>query len=84
MENNAIRELGRGMSGAERDIALVAAVGTPIPTFNCPTRREPLAYPMLTVNFSELANNLQGCRAGCVLARSDYVVNAGSINAIGT
>ena len=81
LEEAAIRQLGKGVTDiTERQNLMIIAVGTPISTFNCPTRRAPLAYPM--VRNSYLGNNLNRCRQGnCLLARSDYQANSGNRNA---
>lgn len=80
MEESAIREAGRGITDpTARQAALVAAVGTPIPIFNCPSRRSALAYPL--VRNGNLANNLTACAEGsCVVARADYQANSGNVN----
>ncbi len=85
MEEGVIRDLGKGANLDQGEASgtylqeLITAVSTPIPAFNCPTRREPLAYP-LTRN-GDLANNLRGCSVanGCVVARSDFQANSGNI-----
>jgi prepilin-type N-terminal cleavage/methylation domain-containing protein len=51
------------------------AVRTPIPTLYCPTRRAPLAYP--------LVRNERG-RWGDLGARTDYAINGGSSTAAGS
>jgi hypothetical protein len=59
---------------------LLPVVSTPIPLFNCPTRRLPLAYPL--VRNGDLANNLTACKAPtCNVARTDYAANSGNVNA---
>jgi prepilin-type N-terminal cleavage/methylation domain-containing protein len=80
MEYRDVRELGKGLSGKARNDELLAAVAAPIPSFNCPSRREAQAYPL--VRNGNLANNLTACSAPtCVVARSDYQANSGHINA---
>lgn len=81
MEEESIRELGKGVTDTQqRQALMITAVGTPIPVFNCPSRRPAIPYPM--VRNGALAFNLVSCRAGsCVVTRSDYRVNSGSINA---
>jgi type II secretory pathway pseudopilin PulG len=54
----------RGLRGAAR-----VAVATPVPVLYCPSRREPLAYP--------LHGTFQG-RYGTVGARTDYAMNGGT------
>ena len=80
MEEAPIREAGAGVTNpAAKEAAMLAAVGTPIPIFNCPTRRAALAYPL--VRNGNLANNIPSCVAGnCVVARSDYQANSGNCN----
>ncbi len=83
MEEGALREAGAGLTGAARKQAMMAVVGTPISAFVCPTRRQPIAYPIdPSHNGGYLAYNLD-CRSsdGCVLARSDYQANSGNWNA---
>ena len=79
MEETTLRELGSGMAAAAKEQAMVVAVGTPIEVFNCPTRRQAIAYPL--VRNGDLGNNVRACRAdSCSVARSDYQANSGSIN----
>jgi len=80
MEETAIRDAGRGVTNAAaKEAAMKAAVGTPIPVFNCPSRRSAIAFPI--ANNGNLANNLSSCAEGnCVVARSDYQVNSGNAN----
>ncbi|MBN1853488.1 MAG: DUF1559 domain-containing protein [Pirellulales bacterium] len=78
LEETGLRDLGTGMAAAAKEQAMLIAVGTPIQVFNCPSRRESLAYPL--VRNGDLAENLRSCRAGsCNVARSDYQANSGSI-----
>jgi prepilin-type N-terminal cleavage/methylation domain-containing protein/prepilin-type processing-associated H-X9-DG protein len=80
MEESAIRDAGKGITNAAaKEAAMLAAVSTPIPIFNCPSRRQALAYPMVGNGF--LAYNVTTCVAGsCVVARSDYQANSGNVN----
>jgi prepilin-type N-terminal cleavage/methylation domain-containing protein/prepilin-type processing-associated H-X9-DG protein len=59
---------------------LLPLVTTPIPLFNCPTRREAITYPLDTRNDGYLAYNLRACKVpSCNLARSDYAANSGNL-----
>jgi prepilin-type N-terminal cleavage/methylation domain-containing protein len=72
---------GRGSSNTRAD--MLPLVGTPVPIFNCPTRRPAIAYPLATTAFTmTLANNLTACTPGgnCTVARSDYAANSGNSN----
>jgi hypothetical protein len=52
-------------------------VGTPLPGFMCPSRRDLIVYPMVRNQF--LAFNLRSCLApSCTLARTDYAANTGN------
>jgi prepilin-type N-terminal cleavage/methylation domain-containing protein len=82
IEEPALRAAGKGLSTnkAARDAAMLASVATPIPVFTCPTRRAPLAFPL--VRNGDLAINLTACKApNCLVARSDYQANSGNVNA---
>jgi prepilin-type processing-associated H-X9-DG protein len=75
MEQEDLRNIGYGLSGAARADAIVGRVATPVSTFNCPTRRKPLAYPDLHLPryFTDGHTNLQFSLS----ARSDYAANTG-------
>lgn len=70
MEEQALHDLGKGKSDADKKIANGIRVSTPIPLFSCPTRRRPESFPS-----SYQANN--SSKPGNV-ARSDYAANGGS------
>lgn len=79
MEQQDIRNLGKGLEDAQKGQGMLIAVTTPIPAFNCPTRREARGYPF---QGGTLANNLPECTVGsCSVARSDYQANSGNIAA---
>lgn len=81
LEETAIRDAGRGITNvAAKQAAMKAAAATPIPVFNCPTRRPAMAFPFVH-GTGTLANNLLAVTAGdSVVARSDYQVNSGNTN----
>ena len=78
IEEGQIRDIGSGLSDDEKDALSVTVAGTPIPIFNCPSRRAALAYPL--VRNGNLGNNATACRQNeCVVARTDYQVNSGNV-----
>ncbi|MEO2047210.1 MAG: DUF1559 domain-containing protein [Pirellulales bacterium] len=81
VEQANLHDLGAGLTGNALQEAMLLQVGNAIPSFTCPTRRQSIAYPVVRNN--QLANNLTSCRAdgSCLVARSDYMANSGSINA---
>ena len=83
MELSNMRAIGRGTvvtEVANRDDPRLELVQTPIPVFNCPTRRAAVAYPMIRNSY--LGNNFRGCSANrrfpCSVTRSDYQINSGN------
>ena len=86
MEQQPIRSLGKGFNGtgaaAEQRPDLLPVVTTPIPVFNCPTRRAAITYPApFNSIIPFLARNLGACVAPeCNLARSDYAGNSGNVH----
>ncbi len=88
MEEGVIRDLGKGANLDQGPATgsylqeLITAVSTPLPVFICPSRRQPLAYPLR--RNGNLANNLSACVADdCVVARTDYQANSGNVWASG-
>jgi prepilin-type N-terminal cleavage/methylation domain-containing protein len=71
MEEQALRDLGRGLTGEARVEAIVRRDATPIPTMNCPSRRPSQPYP----NTGGFVYNNSG--PGELHARSDYAINIG-------
>ena len=81
MEGENIRQMGLGKTGAAKEAAMLEAVSHPLPDFICPTRRRVRAYVLVRNGF--LAHNLKSCtdNGQCLLGRSDYAANSGSLNA---
>ncbi len=70
IEEESLRELGKGLAGAEKQAALSQLLLTPIDVFNCPSRRLPRAYPYAG------ASALQNIVPPTMVAKSDYAINA--------
>ncbi|MEM9658968.1 MAG: DUF1559 domain-containing protein [Planctomycetota bacterium] len=81
IELSPLRDLGKGITDqATKEQELLIQVGTPIPAFVCPSRREAIAYPIVRNGY--LAHNLRACTENnCTLARTDYAANSGNVNA---
>jgi len=79
IEQGRLRQLtdGNPMNMRLRE-GVVEAVSTPVPIFNCPTRRPAQLYPL--TRFDSLAYNMFSCKRedGCEVVRGDYQVNSGS------
>lgn len=83
IEEQTLRDIGSGVNNeTELQNLMLTAVSTPVPTFNCPSRRNAVTYPYARTDLgSSMAYNLRGCAPGdCQVARSDYAGNAGNIN----
>ena len=91
MEQEAMRNLGRGVANrfvdplnAERQSAFRQLLSTPLPIFNCPTKRPNELWPYAEDPLNPyLAMNAFSCSYsnGCRVARSDYRVNSGNKSA---
>jgi prepilin-type N-terminal cleavage/methylation domain-containing protein len=71
IEENALHAMGRGQPEAAKKLAGKERVGTPIPLFNCPTRRRPDQLPY--IHGSPYFN----IDRPSVIARTDYAANGG-------
>jgi len=84
LEQDELRELGSGMSILDpaREPLLIRLVSTPVPVFNCPSRRPSGPF---TYRHASLANNLRSCSmsAGCRVVRGDYRANTGNFARFG-
>ena len=80
MEQKTVHDMGKGMTGPQKQSALRQQMQTPITMFLCPTRRtEFTIYPLLTnFNLSVFNVGVLPTRA----ARSDYSANCGDQNTI--
>ena len=73
-----MHDLAKGLTGAAKITALNTMAGTPIPTFNCPSRRSSIAYPQ------HQNEKLQNAGVPPSLAHSDYGGNGGVFSAVGS
>lgn len=79
VEGNSLHDVGSGVTDpTELADLLVSMVATPVPTFNCPSRRPSIAFP--TDRTTRRAwNLLPHCENNeCLFARSDYSGNGGN------
>jgi prepilin-type N-terminal cleavage/methylation domain-containing protein len=73
IEQEPLHTIGSGLSAADKKTALMVIMRTPLATFHCPSRREPVLYPATwsqTVNVTAAADGLA--------ARTDYGGNSGT------
>jgi prepilin-type N-terminal cleavage/methylation domain-containing protein/prepilin-type processing-associated H-X9-DG protein len=73
IEQGNIRNLGQGLTGAEREQQLALRDSMPIDTMNCPSRRAAIPYP----NDTTVRPRNSGLSS--FFARSDYAANAGTM-----
>ncbi len=73
LEVGAVFQIGAGLPEAQKAAALLKQKTTPLPTFYCPTRRQPeLSYgPESSINSTDPPDQL--------VAKTDYAANGGSI-----
>ena len=78
MEETALHDLGSGATGNAKQQQMLISNSTPIQSFNCPSRRQSIPYPLARNGF--LSHNLTICTVGsCSTSRADYAANSGSI-----
>jgi len=75
IEQNAIHQLGAGLTGSDKKRALALRDAMPVEFLNCPSRRPAIAYPNDGPPFKVPGNS----RFSAVHGRSDYAQNAGDI-----
>jgi len=79
VERKDLRELGSGQTGAAFTAAMTTLIETPVPTFNCPSRRNGGPFP----NGSGYSFHIYPDDSSStnitppVMARTDYAVNCG-------
>jgi hypothetical protein len=74
VEEGALHDLGKGLTGNTKQQQMLIANQTPIQVFNCPSRRQSIAYPL--ARNGNLANTVPSCST----SRADYAANSGSMN----
>jgi prepilin-type N-terminal cleavage/methylation domain-containing protein len=70
-EESALRELGRGKAAADKRADALTLTKSPLPGFNCPSRRRATLYPC----YNPQGNNVDWTP---LVARADYAINAGT------
>jgi hypothetical protein len=76
MEQTNIHDIGVGQSDSQKFNLNLTMVTTPLPGYQCPTRRRVTTY---THTFGQVANN---CASSAKVARSDYAGNSGSSSSV--
>ncbi len=71
MEQQALHDLGLGLSGTAKSAALAQMNATPLTTLICPTRRTVRTYPAKSVSYPMNANS------STLVAKNDYAANGG-------
>ncbi len=73
LEQHALHQLGAGLTGEEKKAAIAQRLETPVPIFNCPSRRRAIAYPYIhgSVYFNAARPS--------VIGRSDYAASGGDM-----
>jgi prepilin-type N-terminal cleavage/methylation domain-containing protein/prepilin-type processing-associated H-X9-DG protein len=69
VEQDNLHRLGAGGTDAQKKAASAQCVQTPLPLFNCPTRRQPVTYPN--------SKSYRNTNAVSAVARGDYAACAG-------
>ncbi len=79
-ETENLRKLGAGQSSPAFDASILHLLATPVPLFNCPSRRDGGPYPSMVpmTYLSGMASGKTASIRPTDLARSDYAGNAGS------
>jgi prepilin-type N-terminal cleavage/methylation domain-containing protein len=69
IEQKSLREIGKGLPSVGKRTVLGELLKTPIPTFNCPSRRAAIAYPY------HGPASLQNANPPANVGKTDYAVN---------
>ena len=76
LEQAALHDLGSGDAGANGD-AYTRRLETPLPVFNCPSRRSVAVWPIALPQFAYVSSP-KPSGAPRAVARGDYAINAGA------
>jgi hypothetical protein len=77
IEQGTLHDLGNGLAAGPKAQASSTRIATPVPAFNCPTRRSAIAYPALSKwSHAGMPNDTAFTPN---IARSDYAGNGGEI-----
>lgn len=69
IEQDNLRQIGKGLSGEQKEQAMVKLMEAPIGVFYCPSRRLPQAYPFT-------GPELKNAKPPKNVAKTDYAINA--------
>lgn len=86
IEEQSLRDAATPTGDRATDEAkMLRLVQTPIPVYNCPSRRQPTLYLFDNSVRPTLAENLTSCRndGNCSIARTDYAGNGGNARQAG-
>jgi prepilin-type N-terminal cleavage/methylation domain-containing protein len=78
VEQKDLHDLGKGLTGDDRTVALRQRIETPVPLFNCPSRRLSRAYPLedQPTYYSREGPILDHLKIG---AKTDFAACSGSL-----
>jgi len=77
LEQQPLRDLGRGQGNAAKRAAASRALGTPLAMFTCPSRRPVATYPNFVLGIEQGRAHCVNADLNLEHARSDYAANAG-------
>ncbi len=78
IEQQALHDLGAGLTGAAQAAANTQRIMTPLGMMNCPTRRNPILFAVYPPNYYGGSNQLYLCNPVTLVARIDYAACAGN------
>ena len=77
VEQTAMHDLGKGLTGAAQSAAFAERARTPLSLFHCPTRRRPIPYPYKHYNEGGTGRPPANYDHPGQAARADYAANGG-------